>query len=60
MSRFADLAGQAAEPIDDVRGSTAYRVHALRVLSRRMLGWAWEECTGYQKILDAVHLAAQR
>jgi hypothetical protein len=45
---------------DDVRGSTAYRVHALRVLSRRMLGWAWEECTGYQKILDAVHLAAQR
>ena len=43
VSRFADLVGQAAQPIDDVRGSAAYRVHALRVLSRRMIGWAWEE-----------------
>jgi CO/xanthine dehydrogenase FAD-binding subunit len=43
VSRFADLVGQAAQPIDDVRGSAAYRVHALRVLARRMLGWAWEE-----------------
>ncbi len=42
-SRFADLVGQAARPIDDVRGSAAYRVHALRVLSRRTLGWAWDE-----------------
>ena len=42
VSRFADLVGQAAQPIDDVRGSAAYRVHALRVL-RRMPGWAWEE-----------------
>ncbi len=47
VSRFADLVGQAAQPIGDVRGSAAYRVHALRVLSRRMLGWAWEE---YRKV----------
>ena len=43
VSRFADLVGQAAQPIDDVRGSAGYRVHALRVLGRRMLGWAFED-----------------
>ncbi len=43
VSRFADLVGQAAQPIDDVRGSAAYRAHTLRVLGRRMIGWAWEE-----------------
>jgi CO/xanthine dehydrogenase FAD-binding subunit len=43
VSHFADLVGRAAKPIDDVRGSAAYRVHALRVLSRRMIGWAWDE-----------------
>jgi len=43
VSRFAELVGQAAQPIDDVRGSARYRVHALRVLARRMIGWAWEE-----------------
>jgi CO/xanthine dehydrogenase FAD-binding subunit len=41
--RFATLAGQAARPIDDVRGTAAYRVHALTVLARRTLGWAWAE-----------------
>jgi CO/xanthine dehydrogenase FAD-binding subunit len=43
VSRFAELVGEVAQPIDDVRGSAAYRVHALRVLSRRMIAWAWEE-----------------
>jgi CO/xanthine dehydrogenase FAD-binding subunit len=41
--RFGELVGQAARPIDDVRGTAAYRVHALGVLARRTLAWAWDE-----------------
>jgi CO/xanthine dehydrogenase FAD-binding subunit len=40
---FAELVAEAARPIDDVRGTAAYRRHALRVLARRALGWAMEE-----------------
>ena len=42
-ARFGELVGAAARPIDDVRGTAAYRVHALGVLARRTLGWAWDE-----------------
>jgi CO/xanthine dehydrogenase FAD-binding subunit len=41
--RFGDLVAQAASPIDDVRGSAAYRKHALSVLARRTLDWAWRD-----------------
>lgn len=34
---FPDLVAEAAAPIDDVRGTAAYRRHALRVLTRRAL-----------------------
>ncbi len=34
---FPDLVAEAARPIDDVRGTAAYRRHALRVLTRRAL-----------------------
>ena len=41
--RFGALVAAAASPIDDVRGTAAYRRHALAVLGRRALTWAWEE-----------------
>jgi CO/xanthine dehydrogenase FAD-binding subunit len=43
VSRFGELVAAAARPIDDVRGTAAYRRHALAVLARRSLGWAWAE-----------------
>jgi CO/xanthine dehydrogenase FAD-binding subunit len=42
---FGQLVAAAARPIDDVRGSAAYRKHALSVLARRTLAWAWQEVT---------------
>jgi CO/xanthine dehydrogenase FAD-binding subunit len=41
LSRFGELVAQAASPIDDQRGTAAYRRHALAVLARRTLKWAW-------------------
>ena len=38
--RFGELAAEAASPIDDVRGTGAYRRHAVSVLARRALAWA--------------------
>jgi CO/xanthine dehydrogenase FAD-binding subunit len=43
LERFGELVAGAARPIDDVRGSAAYRRHALAVLARRSLAWAWQE-----------------
>jgi CO/xanthine dehydrogenase FAD-binding subunit len=39
VARFAELVAAAARPIDDQRGSAAYRRHALEVLARRAVGW---------------------
>jgi CO/xanthine dehydrogenase FAD-binding subunit len=46
VTRFAQLAAEAARPIDDVRGSAAYRRHALGVMARRTLNWTWDEYRG--------------
>ncbi len=39
---FGELVAAAARPIDDVRGTAAYRRLALSVLARRTLAWAWD------------------
>jgi CO/xanthine dehydrogenase FAD-binding subunit len=41
--RFGELVAAAAAPIDDVRGTAAYRRRALSVLARRALAWAWSD-----------------
>src|SRR3954451_559775 len=46
LMRFGELVADAASPIDDVRGSSAYRRHALGVLARRSLKWAWVQRCG--------------
>ncbi len=43
LQRFGELAAAAASPIDDVRGTAAYRAHALAVMARRSFTWAWNE-----------------
>ena len=46
VRRFGELVAGAADPIDDVRGSAAYRRHALAVLAVRTATWAWDDyCT---------------
>ncbi len=42
IQRFGELVAEAARPIDDVRGTAAYRRHALSVLAGRTLTWAWD------------------
>ncbi|MGH2736176.1 MAG: FAD binding domain-containing protein, partial [Actinomycetota bacterium] len=46
VTRFGELVGHAARPIDDVRGTARYRRHALAVMAARTLTWAWDELRG--------------
>jgi CO/xanthine dehydrogenase FAD-binding subunit len=43
VARFGELVGAAARPIDDIRGTASYRRHALAVMARRTLVWAWRD-----------------
>ena len=46
VKEFGRLVEAGARPIDDVRGTAAYRHHALGVLGRRTLQWTWNEYRG--------------
>lgn len=43
IERFGELAAAAARPIDDVRGTAAFRRHACEVLARRAITWAIDD-----------------
>ena len=43
LGRFGEMVEMAARPISDVRGTADYRTHAVGVLARRTLKWAWDE-----------------
>jgi CO/xanthine dehydrogenase FAD-binding subunit len=46
LARFGELVSECARPIDDVRGTAGYRSHAVGVLGRRTLSWAWDAYAG--------------
>ncbi|WP_219465867.1 FAD binding domain-containing protein [Nonomuraea rhizosphaerae] len=46
LRRFGELCARAASPIDDVRGTADYRRHAIGVMARRTLTWAWNDYRG--------------
>jgi CO/xanthine dehydrogenase FAD-binding subunit len=46
VTEFGGLVRAAGAPIDDVRGTASYRLHALDVMARRTLYWAWGEYRG--------------
>ena len=43
LAYAGELAALQASPIDDLRGSAAYRRHSVQVLVRRLLGWTLAE-----------------
>lgn len=43
LEEFGERVAAAAKPIDDVRGTAAYRRHGCRVLARRALSWALQD-----------------
>ena len=43
IGEFGLLASRAAQPIDDLRGTAAYRRRAIDVLARRTLAWTYDD-----------------
>jgi CO/xanthine dehydrogenase FAD-binding subunit len=46
VREFGEQVQAAADPVDDVRGTAAYRRHGLAVMARRTLTWAWNSYQG--------------
>jgi CO/xanthine dehydrogenase FAD-binding subunit len=40
---FGERVTVAASPVDDVRGTAAYRLHSLAIMARRSVSWAWAD-----------------
>ena len=49
VRHFGELVAAGARPIDDVRGTAAYRRHTLGVLAGRSLTWCWDEFRGVSR-----------
>ncbi|ATY11268.1 hypothetical protein CU254_12920 [Amycolatopsis sp. AA4] len=43
VREFGERVTRAASPIDDVRGTAAYRLRSLSVMARRAAAWAWDD-----------------
>jgi len=43
VEEFSELVAASARPLDDVRGTAAYRRHGCKVLARRAISWALSE-----------------
>jgi CO/xanthine dehydrogenase FAD-binding subunit len=43
LYHFGELVRRCTRPSDDVRGSASYRWHAVGVIARRGLTWAWDQ-----------------
>jgi CO/xanthine dehydrogenase FAD-binding subunit len=52
VKHFAQLVSGACNPIDDVRGTAAYRRHAVGIMARRQLSWTWERYRGTGRSLE--------
>jgi carbon-monoxide dehydrogenase medium subunit len=46
FAEAGELAARSAKPISDVRGSAAYRIELVKVLTKRSLNSAWQRITG--------------
>jgi len=46
VREFGQQVQAAADPVDDVRGTAAYRRHGLAIMARRTLTWAWNSYQG--------------
>jgi carbon-monoxide dehydrogenase medium subunit len=55
LDKAASLAVGSAKPISDQRGSAEYRLHLVRVLTRRTLQTAFERATGRSSSRNGAH-----
>lgn len=50
LKEFGALVSAASRPIDDIRGTAAYRRHTLAIISARSLKWAWKSTNEFRSM----------